>query len=139
MSDQGMTRGKLAQATGCNIETIRYYENIALLPEPARTESGYRIYGRDDVKRLGFIRKLRALGFSLDETRGLLTLVDGHDYTCKNVKAIALTHTDGIRAKIVDLRKMEKTLTEMAEACSGGDVPQCPIIDNLYDDPVQGA
>lgn len=130
--DIGLTRGKLAQATGCNIETIRYYEKIALLPEPTRTASGYRIYGQSDVARLGFIRKLRALGFTLDETRGLLTLVDGHDYTCGDVHAIAVTHIDNIRAKIEDLRKMEKTLKDMAKACSGGEVPGCPIIENLY-------
>lgn len=131
----GLTRGKLAAATGCHIETIRYYEKIALLPQPKRTASGYRIYGGDDIKRLGFIRKLRALGFTLDETRGLLTLVDGHDYTCGDVRAIAVAHIDNIRAKIDDLRKMETTLGEMAKACSGGDVPDCPIIDDLYSGP----
>lgn len=131
----GLTRGKLAAATGCNIETIRYYEKIALLPEPSRTASGYRIYGEGDIKRLGFIRKLRALGFSLDETRGLLTLVDGHDYTCGDVRAIAVAHIDTIRAKIADLKKMESTLDDMARACSGGDVPECPIIDDLYGAP----
>ena len=133
MRNRDLTRKGLAQATGCNIETILYYETIALLPEPRRTAGGYRIYGQEDIKRLGFIRRLRGLGFSLDETRGLLTLVDGHDYTCKDVKAIALVHTDSIRAKIADLRKMEKTLTEMARACGGGEVPDCPIIDNLYE------
>lgn len=133
-----LTRGKLANATGCNIETIRYYEKIALLPEPSRTASGYRIYGHEDIKRLGFIRKLRALGFSLDETRGMLALVDGHDYTCKDVRAIAVAHMNNICAKIADLRKMEKTLGDMAEACSGDDVPDCPIIDNLYDGAAPG-
>lgn len=132
MRNRDLTRKGLADATGCNIETIRYYETIALLPEPTRTANGYRIYDEDDVKRLGFIRRLRALGFSLDETRGLLRLVDGHDYTCKDIQAIALVHTDNIRAKIADLRKMEKTLGDMARACSGGEVPDCPIIDNLY-------
>ncbi|MCH8861508.1 MAG: helix-turn-helix domain-containing protein [Proteobacteria bacterium] len=131
----GLTRGKLAAATGCHIETIRYYEKIALLPQPKRAANGYRIYGGDDIKRLGFIRKLRALGFTLDETRGLLTLVDGHDYTCGDVRAIAVAHIDNIRAKIDDLRKMETTLGEMANACSGGDVPDCPIIDDLYSGP----
>lgn len=132
----GLTRGKLAAATGCHIETIRYYEKIALLPQPKRTASGYRIYGREDIKRLGFIRKLRALGFTLDETRGLLTLVDGHDYTCGDVQAIAVAHIDNIRAKIGDLRKMETTLGEMVRACSGGDLPECPIVDDLYSGPV---
>lgn len=127
----GLTRGKLAKATGCHIETIRYYEKIALLPPPSRTASGYRIYSNEDVKRLGFIRRLRALGFTLDETRGLLTLVDGHDYTCGDVHAIAVTHIDNIRAKITDLKRMETTLGDMARACSGGDVPECPIIDDL--------
>ncbi len=132
----GLTRGKLAAATGCHIETVRYYEKIALLPQPKRTASGYRIYGGDDIKRLGFIRKLRALGFTLDETRGLLTLVDGHDYSCGDVQAIAVAHIDNIRAKIDDLRKMETTLDEMVRACSGGDLPECPIVDDLYSGPV---
>jgi MerR family transcriptional regulator, mercuric resistance operon regulatory protein len=128
-----LTRGELAAATGCNIETIRYYEQIGLLPPPPRSQGGRRLYGEDLRRRLGFVRRSRDLGFTLDETRGLLRLVDGGAYTCAQVEALAREHVRAIQRKISDLRKLKRALEEMASQCSGGTLPACPIIDALFD------
>ena len=124
--------GVLSKATGCNIETIRYYERIGLLPEPPRTEGGHRQYGEAELKRLTFVRRSRALGFTLDEIRGLLGLVDGGDYTCGEVKVITLDHLEEIRRKIADLARLEAVLRDMAAQCEGGTVPDCPVIEALF-------
>lgn len=126
-----MKIGRLAALTDCKIETIRYYEKIGLLPEPARTGGGYRVYDDQHMKRLSFIRRCRELGFTIDEIRGLLTLVDGGNYTCGDIKKLTLEHVDSIRQKIKDLKKLEKTLSIIASQCSGGSTPECPIIDAL--------
>jgi len=127
-------RGELARRTGCNLETIRYYEKIGLMPEPPRTAGGYRTYDRDQVKRLAFIRRSRELGFSLEEIRSLLSLVDGGDYSCGEVRDRTLGHAAEVRRKVADLRRLERTLREMAAQCSGDEVPDCPIIDVLWRD-----
>jgi len=124
--------GALSQRTGCNIETIRYYERIGLMPSPPRTAGGHRSYGSVHERRLGFIRRCRELGFSIEEIRVLLGLVDGGDYTCGEVKAVTDRHIDDVRRKIADLRKLKRTLEKIGAACAGGKVPQCPIIDALY-------
>ncbi len=124
--------GALSKATGCNIETIRYYERIGLLPKPPRTQGGHRQYDEPELKRLTFVRRSRALGFTLDEIRGLLGLVDGGDYTCGEVKAITLDHLEEIRRKIADLTRLETVLRDMAAECEGGTVPDCPVIEALF-------
>ena len=124
--------GALSKATGCNIETIRYYERIGLLPKPPRTEGGHRQYGEAELMRLTFVRRSRALGFTLDEIRGLLGLVDGGAYTCGEVKAITLDHLQDIRRKIADLKRLEAVLRDMAAQCEGGTVPDCPVIEALF-------
>src|SRR5262245_43704187 len=80
-----LTIGTLSERTGCNVETIRYYERIGLMPRTARSDGGHRLYGEDHRKRLGFIRRSRELGFTLDQVRALLGLVDGRRYTCAQV------------------------------------------------------
>ena len=127
-----LTRGALAATTGCNIETVRYYEQIGILPPPPRSEGGHRLYGPDLVSRLQFVRRARDLGFTLEEIRELLGLVDGGDYTCAQVEGIARAHAAEIRRKIADLRKLKSTLEAMAAQCSGGKIPACPIIDALF-------
>lgn len=122
--------GALSRRTGCHVETIRYYEKIGLLPAPPRTEGGHRAYTNDHHKRLSFIRRSRELGFTLDEVRNLLGLVEG-GYACREVQAAALAHLEDIRRKIADLRRMQRTLTETVARCEGGDAPDCPIIDTL--------
>jgi MerR family transcriptional regulator, mercuric resistance operon regulatory protein len=127
-----LTRGALASETGCNIETIRYYEQIGILPPPPRSEGGHRLYGPDFVNRLQFVRRARDLGFTLEEIRELLSLVDGGNYSCAQVEGVALAHVQEIRRKIADLNKLKKTLEAMAAQCSGETVPECPIIDALF-------
>jgi len=126
-----MKIGQLSEQTDCKIETIRYYERIGLLPAPARSEGGYRIYDDDHRRRLSFIRRSRELGFTIDEIRGLLDLVDGGNYTCSDVKTITMEHVDSIRKKIADLKKLEKMLSRIASQCAGDATPECPIIDAL--------
>lgn len=130
-TQKNLSRGELAAQSGVNAETIRYYEGIELMPEPQRTVGGHRIYASPQVQRLNFIRRCREIGFTLEEIRELLSLVDGEQVSCKQVKCIADNHLDDIRTKIADLKKMEKTLRAMSTQCSGKDVPQCPIIDVL--------
>jgi len=129
--NQEFSIGALSKYSGCNIETIRYYEKCGLLPAPPRTEGGHRLFGADHLKRLTFIRRSRELGFSLDEIRALLGLVDGGDYTCGDVKALTVAHLKDVREKIKDLRKLEKTLAEISSQCEGGTVPECPVIEAL--------
>src|SRR3989441_13072757 len=92
--------GELSRLTGVKIETIRYYERIKMLPAPPRTDSGRRVYGETDVRLLGFIRRARELGFSLDEVRALLRLGAPKTATCAEVKEIAAHHLRDIRAKM---------------------------------------
>lgn len=126
-----ITRGRLAKLTGCNIETIRYYEGAGLMPQPQRSEGGFRLYDEPDIRRLSFIRRCRELGFTLEEIRGLLELVDGGEYSCGEIQKMTLAHANDVRKKIADLRRMERILKEMAAQCEGGDVPECPILDAL--------
>jgi len=128
-----MKIGQLSKQTDCKIETIRYYEKIGLLPAPSRSEGGYRIYAENHLKRLVFIRRSRELGFTIEEIRTLLRLVDGGAYTCNDIKAIAMEHMDDIRQKISDLKKLEKTLSRVASQCSGDSRPECPIVEALFD------
>ena len=129
--------GKLSQQSGVNIETIRYYEKIGVMP-PGRSAGGFRIYEPDHLKRLSFVRRGRQLGFSLDEIRNLLRLVDGHGHTCAEVHALMLSHLAEIRRKIRDLRRLQRAMAEMAARCSGESVPECPIVDALFDAPAAG-
>ena len=127
-----MTIGPLSKQTGCNIETIRYYERIGIMPPPPRTEGGHRLYREEHLKRLTFIRRSRELGFTLKDVRNLLSLVDGDDFTCDEVKTMTLEHAGDVRRKIADLRKMERVLKDMVSQCDRGDVPDCPVIDALF-------
>lgn len=132
-SARGLTRGAVSTLTGCNIETIRYYERIGLLPPPPRTAGGHRVYGDDLIRRLNFIRRCRELGFTVDEVRNLLGLVDGDGYTCAVVQTMTLDHLENVRTKIADLRIIETTLKQMVAQCKGDEVPDCPIIDVLFE------
>ena len=125
--------GALSKATGVKIETIRYYERERLIPSQPRTSGGHRSYDEEHLKRLSFIRKSRALGFTLDEIRGLLDLVDNRSYTCDEINAITRDHANTVSSKIADLRRLEKTLSRIASQCRGGTTPNCAIIDGLLD------
>ena len=128
-----MTIGDLSKKTGAIVETIRYYEKIGILPKPKRTSGGHRVYQLSDLQRLKFVRRSRELGFAQDQVRGLLVFVDGNDYSCEDVRELTLEHLFDVRRKIDDLKKMETVLADMADQCNGGTVPECPIIDALFE------
>jgi len=131
-----LTRGKLAQKTGCNIETIRYYEDIGLLPAPARTASGYRNYSEAHERRLNFIQRARALGFASERIQGLLALSDaGQQHTRADVKALTEDHIEEISARISDLQKIRRRLQQISSHCdgSGRSADTCPILESLFD------
>ncbi len=125
--------GKIAAQTGTKVETVRYYEHEGLMPEPPRSSGGHRIYNGEHLKRLNFIRRSRELGFTLDQIRGLLRFVDNQDYSCEDVRLMTLEHLTEVRQKIADLTRIENMLDEMAQHCDGGDIPDCPIIDTLFE------
>jgi MerR family mercuric resistance operon transcriptional regulator len=126
-----LRRADLARATGCNLETIRYYETAGILPPPARTDAGHRTYGAADVQRLRFVLRARELGFSLDDIRGLLGLGDGALRSCAEVKERTETHLAEVRAKIADLQRIEAVLSETASQCTGASVPDCAVLSSL--------
>jgi MerR family transcriptional regulator, mercuric resistance operon regulatory protein len=131
--------GALSERSGVNIETIRYYERIGLLPSPPRSAGRHRVYGEVHRRRLVFIRRARELGFSLEEVRTLLGLGSAHDLTCREVSALTQHHIGEIRAKIRDLKRLERTLSDLAARCAGGNVPECPILEALNADSWQAA
>ncbi len=124
--------GALSKRTSCNIETIRYYEKAGLLPVPARSPGGYRLYANAHLKRLTFIRRARALGFTIEEIRKLLKLADERKRPCAEVRVIAGAHLREVQAKIGDLRAMEHVLRETVAKCADGRRPDCPLIEALY-------
>ena len=124
--------GELSRRTAVNIETIRYYERIRILPAPPRTGGGRRVYGPAERRTLTFIRRARELGFTLGEIRTMLALSDedGRE-TCAEVREIAARHLADIRAKIADLRAMEQALAETVARCEAGKRSGCPVIEAL--------
>ncbi len=132
---KGLKRAELAQRTGCNLETVRYYEKVGLLPEPPRTASGYRSYDSTHERRLRFVLRARELGFSIDEIRELLHLVDERDQPCAEASVVAAAHLDDVREKIADLKRMERVLKNVVAQCSGGTRRECPLIETLFREP----
>src|SRR5215468_6887896 len=124
--------GELSRRTKVNIETIRYYERIQMLPAPPRSASGRRIYGAAARHTLAFIRHARELGFTLGEIRTLLALSAGDDgRTCREAREIAARHLAEIRTRIADLRAMERVLAETVALCDAGQPSGCPVIETL--------
>lgn len=126
-----MQIGEAAKATGVSAKMIRHYESIGLIPSADRRESNYRDYGHHDLHRLGFIRRARDLGFSIEEIRALLKLWGDTTRSSKDVKKLALSHIQELEAKITLLDEMRSTLKELANACDGDHRPDCPIIQSL--------
>ncbi len=127
--------GMLAQQTGCTVPTIRYYEEIGLLPVGPRTEAGRRLYGAPAVKRLSFIRRCRDFGFSIEQVRELMGLIDEPDRPCVEVRDIASGHLVEVRKKLVELQALEASLAAFVvscdTACSGGRSVDCTILEDL--------
>lgn len=130
MHDGLFTIGALSGHTGVNIETIRYYERVGVMSPARRSEGGHRLYDRESVARLRFVRRARELGFSLDDIRFLLGLDDGEP-SCATVLSMTQKHLAQVRAKIADLEQLEATLSRVVEQCDGGQTPDCPIIEAL--------
>ncbi len=130
--------GRLAKNTNTNIETIRYYERVSLLPAPPRSAGGYRLYGTEHLKRLNFIRRARALGFSIGEVRTLLRLADERKRPCAEVRVVAEAHLADVRTKIADLKAMERVLKDTVARCADGTGSHCPLIDALFRDATSG-
>lgn len=128
-----MRIGELARQTGCQIETIRYYERVGILPEPERTQNNYRHYGGFHRRRLRFVRRCRDLGFSLEEVRTLLGMIDGGTRSCAEVESLGREHLKDVRAKIADLAKMESRLRELVSRCHGGNTPDCSFLEELFE------
>lgn len=126
-----MQIGEAAGATGVSRKMIRHYEAIGLIPAADRRDSNYRNYSHHDLHRLGFIRRARDLGFSIEEIRDLLKLWGDTSRSSKDVKALALAHIAELEAKIRQLDEMRLTLAHLASACDGDNRPNCPIIERL--------
>lgn len=126
-----MNIGEAARASGISAKMIRYYEQVGLLPEPARSEAGYRRYRSRDVDALLFLRRARDMGFSVEQMRNLVVLWQDPTRASADVKALALTHIDELRAKARELEQMADTLAGLASQCQGDDQPDCAIITGL--------
>ncbi|MDE2248355.1 MAG: helix-turn-helix domain-containing protein [Xanthomonadaceae bacterium] len=131
-----MKISEAASASGCHLETIRYYERIGLLPRADRTTSGYRTYNDTGIKLLRFIARGRDLGFSLNEIRSLLQLANDDDLCCSEVDQVARAHLADVRARIADLKRMAGELKRVIVACSGGRRGQCVILSTLRQRPI---
>ena len=127
----GLKRGELARRTGVNLETIRYFERIGILPEPPRTEGGHRVYGESDVRTLGFVRRARSLGFTPEEVRTILALGGPGQAPCVEVREIAAHHLQQVRSKIADLVEIERLLAETIEHCSGSQDSECAVMEMI--------
>lgn len=127
-----MNIGQLAKASGVNAKLIRHYESIGLIPKASRSESGYRVYGENDVQFLRFIRRARGLGFSIKEIKKLLGLWRNKARASREVKNLALSHVVELEAKIADMQEMVQNLRRLAKSCHGDSRPDCPILTELY-------
>ncbi|WP_122662541.1 Cu(I)-responsive transcriptional regulator [Pseudomonas viridiflava] len=126
-----MNIGQAAKQSGLSAKMIRYYEATGLLQAAHRSESGYRLYGKDDLHTLAFIKRSRDLGFSLEEVGKLLTLWQDRQRASADVKALARQHIGELNQKIEELASLRDTLQELVEHCHGDDRPDCPILKDL--------
>jgi Cu(I)-responsive transcriptional regulator len=128
-----MNIGEAARASGVSAKMIRHYEDVGLLPKPARSDAGYRVYRDADVHTLRFVRHARDLGFSIRQIGELLALWHDRTRPSRQVKALALAHVRELDAKVAELQAMKATLEHLAHCCHGDDRPDCPILDTLAD------
>ena len=127
--------GALAERTATSAPTIRYYEEIGLLPKPGRRDSGQRAYGEDDVRRLTFIRRCREFGFPIEQVRSLVAVVQDEKRSCMDARDLAQQQLNVVRGKLRELRALERTLAALVESsdtsCAGGPGPDCVILEDL--------
>ncbi len=127
--------GELARYTDTSPPTSRYYEEIDLLPAPARCSGGQRRYGEEDRRRLTFIRQCRAFGFSIEQVRALLILIEDGNRSCTEARAIAVDHLAVVRKKLAELKRLKRNLAEFIRRCDalccGGPAPDCVILKDM--------
>ncbi|HXQ16107.1 MAG TPA: helix-turn-helix domain-containing protein [Caulobacteraceae bacterium] len=129
---RGLTIGRLAAQSGVNLETVRYYERIGLMPAPDRTAGGHRVYDQAHRRRLTFVRRGRELGFGIEAIRTLLALAEPGHRSCDDVLAVAGAHLREVRAKLADLARLEVILAQTVSACeSHASAPACPVLEML--------
>jgi DNA-binding transcriptional MerR regulator len=127
-----LTIGQLGQATGTKIETIRYYEKIGLLTAPKRTAGNYRSYAPEHLQRLGFIRRARELGFSIEDVRELLKLAAHGESPCEQVDQFVARHLETTERKIEALTRLRHELRDTLNACKGGRIAECRVVQALF-------
>jgi DNA-binding transcriptional MerR regulator len=134
--------GALAERTGTNAPTIRYYEEIALLRPADRRSGGQRIYSAEDVKRLTFIRRCRDFGFSIEQVRSLVALVQDRERSCLDARDLAREHLAAVRTKAKELKALERSIARFVASCetlcAGGPGPDCVILEDLGEAPAGG-
>lgn len=128
-----MKVGELAKKAGINLETMRYYERIGLMPKPNRKESGYRYYDETDLARVRFIVRSKELGFTLKETKELLSMRIDSDTKCEDVKDLAQRKITDIQMRIKDLESIASNLQSLVNQCTDGQMSleECPIVNAL--------
>ena|ERR1022692_3462149 len=130
--EERISIGDMAKGTGTKVVTVRYYEQIGLLPAPSRTAGNYRTYSNENMRRLRFIRRCRDLGFTLDQIRDLLHLSSQKDEECAEVDRITAQHLIEIEQKISDLKRLARELRGLNNCCQGnGIIADCRIIEAL--------
>ena len=133
MPELGIPIGEVARLSGVKVPTVRYYEQIGLLPAPTRTPANCRSYGTVDLRRLEFIRHARELGFAVDAIRALLTLQDRPEQSCSVADAIARTRLAEVEQRIASLTALKSELERMIAQCSQGKIAECRVIETLAD------
>lgn len=135
MTDTKLTIGTLAKETGCSVPTIRYYEEIGLLPQSGRAANGHRFYLIDDIRRLVFIRRCRDFGFPIEQVRQLAQLFEDGSRPCVEVRDLAQHHLQEIQKRLDEMQALQRTLRDYVDACtsgcSDGQTRDCSIVENL--------
>lgn len=130
-----MTIGALARRTGFNVSAIRYYEEVGLIPEAMRRPSGHRVYSPEVQEVLTLVKHCRDFGFSIEETRAMVSLSTSNDRDCAETREIAQTHLNTVRFKLAELQNLERSLSKFVQACTdqcvGGPAPKCSILKDL--------
>ena len=131
--ETGLTIGQLSKATGCKVPTIRYYEEIGLMPPARRSRGNQRLYGQRELDRLSFIRHSRELGFSQAAIRELLRMTDAPERPCEDADRIAQEQLEAVERKLSRLEALRDELTRMVRQCEGGRIADCRVIEVLAD------